>query len=125
MERLRFLRKLSGKTLKEVALHFNVSESTISNYENGKRDPDLDTLIEFARFYETTTDYLLGLTDDIDNFYYQKGVSSEDYMLLAAFHENGPEVQDAIKTLLHVKVTRPQLPIVENIRELAPMKKGE
>ncbi len=47
---------------KELAAYLNVSVGTISNYEKGVHQPDLDTLIKLAKFYGVTTDYLLGLT---------------------------------------------------------------
>ena len=40
------------------------SANAISMYERGKRKPDPETLLRFARLYDTTSDYLLGLTDD-------------------------------------------------------------
>lgn len=41
-----------------------VGKTTISNYETGYSVPDLDTLIKLAEYFQVTTDYLLGLTDD-------------------------------------------------------------
>lgn len=38
-------------------------EKVLSNYENDKRSPSFETLVEFARFYNVTTDYLLGISD--------------------------------------------------------------
>jgi transcriptional regulator with XRE-family HTH domain len=35
-----------------------------SNYENGRRDIPTEVLIRLAAFYGTSTDYLLGLTDE-------------------------------------------------------------
>ena len=58
---LRMDRSLTQKALAE---EFHVSAGTISNYENGVHLPDIETLISFARFFDVTTDYLLGLCDD-------------------------------------------------------------
>lgn len=41
-----------------------VGKTTISNYETGYSVPDLDILIKLAEYFQVTTDYLLGLTDD-------------------------------------------------------------
>lgn len=41
----------------------SVNKSTISLYESGMRQPSLDMVIAFARFYRVSTDYLLGITD--------------------------------------------------------------
>lgn len=48
---------------KELAAALHCSVPAISAYETGRNEPDLDTLIAFARFYGVSADYLLGLTD--------------------------------------------------------------
>ncbi len=59
-----------GKTLKELRLEkglsqqklgeiFHVCNQTVSFWELGSREPDLDTLLLIARFFDVTTDYLL------------------------------------------------------------------
>lgn len=40
-----------------------LQKSTISMYENDKRKPEIDLLVKFADYFETTVDYLLGLSD--------------------------------------------------------------
>lgn len=59
---LKDLRIENGIYQKELAAYLNVSIGTISNYEQGVHDPNLDTLVKIAKFYGVTTDYLLGLT---------------------------------------------------------------
>lgn len=54
---LRLEKQLRQKDLGDV---FGVSESTIGMYERGQRQPDPDTIKEFARYFEVSTDYLLG-----------------------------------------------------------------
>lgn len=63
MERLKELRKSKKLTLKELGKMVGASESTISLYESGKRQPDYSTLQRFADVFEVTTDYLLGRED--------------------------------------------------------------
>lgn len=63
MERIRELRKKQKLTMKRLGEAIGVAESTISLYENGKRQPDNETLQKIAKFFNTTTDYLLGCTD--------------------------------------------------------------
>ncbi len=62
-ERLRQIRIQQGGYQKELAYHLRVSVGTISNYENGVHDPDLDSLGKIAQYYGVSTDYLIGLTD--------------------------------------------------------------
>lgn len=60
MEKLKELRKRKNLTMKELGSQLNLAESTISLYENGKREPDLSTLTKIAHYFNVTTDYLLG-----------------------------------------------------------------
>lgn len=67
MEKLRELRKERKLSMKEFGEVFGLSESTISLYENGKREPDISTLIKFAEFFNTSVDVLLGIQEDNPN----------------------------------------------------------
>ena len=61
--RIRDLREDSDLTQREVAKILHCSQQVYSNYELGQRDIPTAVLIALARFYETTTDYILGLRD--------------------------------------------------------------
>lgn len=60
MRKLRDIRKKRNLTLKELAERIHVTESTVSMYENHKRQPTIDTLRDIADVLGTTTDKLLG-----------------------------------------------------------------
>lgn len=66
-ERLRDLRIKRNLTQEELGGIFNppLSQSTVGTYENGKRQPTLENLAFLSRYFSVTTDYLLGLTDEI------------------------------------------------------------
>ena len=64
MLRIKEIRKSQRITAKQLADHVNVAESTMSLYENGKREPDYKTLVKIAEFLHVTTDYLLGQEDN-------------------------------------------------------------
>ncbi|MGR9527654.1 helix-turn-helix domain-containing protein (plasmid) [Priestia megaterium] len=68
-------RELTGKQLRELRIKNNfkqedigvkvgMSNTTIANYELGLRNPRKDTLYKLADLYNTSVDYLLGLTDN-------------------------------------------------------------
>ena len=59
---LKQLRAQKGIYQKELAAYLKVSIGTVSNYEQGTHEPDLDTLIKFAEYYDVSVDYLLGRT---------------------------------------------------------------
>ena len=56
---LRNLRKAAGLTLKELGEVIGVAESTVSQYETGKRQPDFDTLLKISKLFNVSTDSLL------------------------------------------------------------------
>ena len=66
--RLKDLREDSDLTQKEIASYLNVKQNTYSQYENGQRQLPIDALIALAKFYKTSTDYILGLTDEINPY---------------------------------------------------------
>ncbi|MCI9010476.1 MAG: helix-turn-helix transcriptional regulator [Clostridia bacterium] len=60
-ERLKELRKERQIKQSELAALLSVDQRTISNWENGLREPDYNMLIKIASVFEVSTDYLLGL----------------------------------------------------------------
>lgn len=63
-DRLRDLRNEINLEQKELAKYLNVHKGTISNWENNKRSPDKEMLSKIASYFNVTTDYLLGRTDE-------------------------------------------------------------
>ena len=61
--RLKDLREDSDVTQKELAEYLHIKQNTYSQYENGQRQIPLELLIMLARYYDTSTDYILGITD--------------------------------------------------------------
>lgn len=64
-KRLIEVRKSNGYTRKRLAEELNRSYRTITNYETGEHEPGHKYLIEIAEKFGVTTDYLLGLSDDL------------------------------------------------------------
>lgn len=63
METIRKLRKENKITMKHLGEILGVSESAVSQYENGKRQPDQEMLAKIADYFDVSVDYLLGRTD--------------------------------------------------------------
>ncbi len=59
MNMLRTARKAKGLTMKELGEKVGVSESAISQYENGKREADYDTILKISEILDCPVDYLL------------------------------------------------------------------
>lgn len=50
-------------TQSELAKAIGVSPSTIGMYEQNRRQPDTESIIKIADYFNVTTDYLLGIED--------------------------------------------------------------
>jgi len=99
-EILRELRTKKGFSQKQLAEMLNVAQNTISQYENGTREPDAATLIKLANFFSVSTDYLLGRNDIID-----------DIQTIAAHHD--------------VDWTEEELEEIERFKEFVRMKRQQ
>ena len=64
---LKELRKQKGLTQQQIAEKFNVSNRTISRWENGNNMPDLDILIEISDYYEVDLREILNGERKSDN----------------------------------------------------------
>ena len=60
---LNFYLSKANKTQKEVAEYLFCDQSLYSKYERGQRDVPVGIIIKLAKLYNTSTDYILGLTD--------------------------------------------------------------
>lgn len=84
MNRIKELREKSNLTQAELGNQLNLSQITISGYERGYREPDLETLLKLADFFNVSIDYLLG-------------ASSKDIIVLT--RQDFDEIKNATKTL--------------------------
>lgn len=62
--RLREMRKKFNMRQEDLAQKIGVGKSTIAGYEKGFRRPKLETINELADIFNTSSDYLLGLTEN-------------------------------------------------------------
>jgi len=65
-QRIRDLREDADKTQVEIAQYLNMNRSVYRRYENGSREIPVWAVIKLAKYYNTTTDYILGLTNRRD-----------------------------------------------------------
>ena len=64
MTRIREIRKLNRMSQKEFAEILSISQATLSMWENGKYDPDIDTVKRIANMFDVSINYLL----NVDSF---------------------------------------------------------
>ena len=63
-ERLHSLRKERMLTQTDAAKAAGISMKSYCRYESGEREPTASVLVRIADFYNVTTDYLLGSSDE-------------------------------------------------------------
>ncbi len=53
------IRKLKKYSQQKVAMDLSISREAISYYENGKRNPDIETLCKMSKYFNVSIDYLI------------------------------------------------------------------
>ena len=62
--RIKDIREDLDITQQEIADYLHIKQNTYSQYENGHRQIPIELLIALAKYYNTSVDYLLGLTEE-------------------------------------------------------------
>lgn len=57
--RIAALRRANGMSQAELARHLQISPSAVGMYEQGRREPAVELLVQLARLFEVSVDYLL------------------------------------------------------------------
>ncbi len=103
-DRLKELRTYSNLTQKELASRCGVAQSCIAMLEKGRSEANVATLLALSRVFNVSTDYLLGLEDELGGRVSSSsspmaaGVtySDKEMDLIEAFRKLMPETQDFI-----------------------------
>lgn len=89
--RIKALRIESGLTQKELAEKIGSTSKNIWAYENGNANPPYEVLTAYAKYFDVTTDYLLGLEDDFGH------KSSDDIIKRPKYDITDKQLQDLVK----------------------------
>lgn len=98
-DRLKQLRLENDMLQKETAAKLGLQRSTYVNYENGYREPDLETIKKIANYYDCTIDYLLGMTEIRNSDEKQEFTFAMEYM------KNNRITVKQLKALIHLVKT--------------------
>lgn len=58
-QRIKYLRKKNGVTQKELAKILYVSESTVSGWERGRAEPNIDFIVRLTALFHVSLNYLI------------------------------------------------------------------
>ena len=86
---------------KELAEQLNIAYSTLGNYLNGDREPDINMLIKIADLFSVSIDYLVGHPTN-------QTISDEETRLLHLFRQMPPEHQQMLTEIARVMTLQNQ-----------------
>ena len=64
MNRIKQLREEKGMSQVRLSMELEVSQETVSAYENGKHYPSVQSLIRLSEIFGVSCDYILGLSEE-------------------------------------------------------------
>lgn len=121
MNRIKELRKQTGKQQKEVANELKIPVSTYAGYERNEREPKLVMWQKLADFFNVDIGYLQGVTDyenvndlinkvsSIENseekIKFIKSLNSKDIRLIASANSQKIDSPDTLKTIIKILLT--------------------
>jgi len=97
-QRLKAIRELRRHSQASLAEQLNVAPQQIYRLETGKHSPTSETVIQLAQLLDVTTDYLLGLSDDMNGRRFPSELTPEERVVLEAMR-HGDKVA-AIKAIV-------------------------
>jgi transcriptional regulator with XRE-family HTH domain len=104
-DRFQELKKESGKSQAEIAKDLEMTPQALSYYANG-REPNYDTLIKMAEYFNTTTDYLIGKTnarrEENQTVVKELGLSDKSIQFIKMYPYGETGADDDPRTLLDV-----------------------
>lgn len=66
-DRIRYLRELNNLSQKKLADALGLTNTQLSRYERGERNPEPETIKLVADYFDVTTDYLHGRTNNFNH----------------------------------------------------------
>lgn len=105
-EKIKELREKNGKTQLDVSKALDVTYQTIYKYEKGIAVPPADAILKLAEYFNVTTDYLLGRTDNPDmlNEPIQIAASMKDGLDISDMDDDEKEfINDFVKMVRNKK----------------------
>ena len=102
LKNIKLLRKEAGVSQKELGENIGASQQSINKYENYNIEPDIETLIRIANFFNTSVDFIVGNTDIRHKI---EAVSpyelnEEESQLVDGYRKLTPKQKDCIATVV-------------------------
>lgn len=84
MNRIKELRESKGMTQVRLSIELEVSQETVSAYEKGNYYPSVDVLLKMSDIFDSSIDYILGLSD-IKRPFSSAELSADDLNIISSY----------------------------------------
>ncbi len=99
--RLKELRSRNGISQKQLADVVSISQQSVNKYENHDVQPDLQTLMRLAEYFQVSVDYLIGFSDYPKRLTAQNAsYDEEDLQMLSLFSRLTPDEKASIRSVM-------------------------
>ena len=98
-EKIKNLRTKKGASQQDVADYLNVKRPTYTRYESGTNEPDLETVVKLADYFEVSVDYLLDRDTPEESAPNNVDLSAKEEAMLQMFRAASPDFQDRFLAL--------------------------
>lgn len=102
-ERIKQRRGHLGFTQIDLAEMTDSTQSQIWQYESGKSMPSLDKLIVLAEVLQTSTDWLLGLSNDLMPIHSSEDLSDTEIKMVNSYRSMSPDKQELVLQMFQVR----------------------
>lgn len=97
-QRIKWLRRSANDSQQDLADYLGTSQRSVSHWEVNRTTPDAITISRIADKYETTTDYIIGRTDDPSPILKHTPIS--EAITDIAAHSNEPMTREDVEALV-------------------------
>ncbi len=102
VKNLKLLRQTAGVSQQKIADAVMVSQQSINKYENHNVEPDIETLIKIADFFDVSVDYLIGRNDikEVAGELNLSDLSEQERMLIKKFGALTDKQKECVMTVI-------------------------
>ena len=115
MLKIRELRKEKGITQEQLADAVNVKKYTIGDWERNRTEPNITTLVAMADYFEVSTDYLLGRSDDTGVVQANANLTPDEEEVLMLYRQMSYQDKNQLKGFISYIILnwiKPVFPII-------------
>ncbi len=100
--RLENLLEEHNLTQRKLSTELHIAPSTLNGYLRKNREPDYDTLIKISKYFNVSTDYILGVTNIRNPYNHGECFDDKEEELLGIYRELMPKEQEYLIKQAHI-----------------------